>query len=109
MAFHNLKSEVADLGIVRNFRKVSTDERKGLFTFTLFDLENLFNAFAIKNIATDAVGCICWINDNPTLLKAFHNLADQTGLRIYGVDGDKHAIAPRSDERLTNINYPANL
>jgi hypothetical protein len=90
VAFHDFEDEVADLPVIGCIGQVGANEGKRLSRVALLYLVNLSNPLFIKDIASDAVGGIRRIGNDPALFEAVHDPQDMPLLGIFRIDGHDH-------------------
>jgi hypothetical protein len=84
-AAQQFEGVVTHLRVARDLGQVGADEGKRLLPVALLDGIDALDAFFGKDAAADTVGGVRRIGDNATVLEGFHDLGDQSWLRIFGV------------------------
>src|SRR5690606_15001826 len=94
------------LGIITQVAEVRTNERKlRLLRIYTFHCTNLLDSLVFKDVATQAIDRIGRINYYATLFQSFHYGLYVAGLRIIGMDMQKHTIKLQGfDKKLINTN-----
>lgn len=81
-------------GIIRKVAQVAANERKlGFLWIHLFDAAYFFNCFVLKNVASNAINGIGWVDDNAAVQQAFAHLFYKPRLRIFRMYVDEHNAA----------------
>ena len=82
--FHGFEDVVGDgFCVVGKTAQVRTDEGHGVFLLLVAQyLRDPFHTLGLENIAADTVDGVCRIDDDATILQAFHHLVNRPLARI---------------------------